>query len=314
VCDYFDVVEHPKILYLAREDSGERIQARIADIVKQWPEALVPGALRIIVRPKGFNMGTPEHMAWVRAQCREHGYTMLVFDTWTALSPGYDPMGAKEQTMLAQAVAGLTEDFGGCTVVVDHTRKNAGEGALSSAEILGPSQKWQNAETILIFADTSTPGRIEVFAEGKDLDEARFFLVVSPRGSIDPGVEKFTYAGSVEQAADASRLKGGKNCRKVLDAIVAKGSGLTLQQVMDQTNLGRSTVLSHVATLKAAKLVLDDALGHGYIPVVQGSEGEGVQGPSRTHSDSQTACSTPQPTPEAGRGVQGVLPHIETQK
>ena len=51
--------------------------------------------------------------------------------------------------------------------------------------------------------------RIEVFIEGKDLETRRFFLTVSPQGS---GEEKFAYAGSAEELADAQRQVGTQNC------------------------------------------------------------------------------------------------------
>ncbi len=267
VLGMFDIVARPKILYLAREDSGGRVRDRIEDIVRHWSESIPAGAMSVVVRPKGFNLASPEHLAWVREQCRLFGYTMVVFDTWTALSPGSDPLGAQAQTDLAQAVARFTEDFDGSTVVIDHSRKNRPEGTtLSSADILGPSQKWQAAETVLMLADTKETGRIEVFAEGKDMDEARFYMMVSPRGTDDPNVEKFSYAGSVETAAEASRLKGGKNCQAVLDAVVEAKNGVTPAQIVERTGLAKPTVTRHLATLRGAKRVMADPLGHGYIP------------------------------------------------
>jgi len=203
LCERFKISASPRILYIAREDSKGRIKERIADIVSAWPRKPDPRTYTIVVRPKGFNIASPEHMAWVRAQVAEYGYEMVVFDTWTALSPGADPLGAKEQTVLAQAMASLTEDIEALVVSVDHSRKNRPEGTvLGSADILGPSQKWQAAEAIIMLSDVKgNDHRLEVFVESKDADTERFYLDVSPRGSKR---EKFAYAGSVEAMAEAS--------------------------------------------------------------------------------------------------------------
>jgi hypothetical protein len=271
--DFFDIKHRPKILYIAREDSGGRVKERIGDIVRHWKAPIRAGGMKVIVRPKGFNLGAPKHMAWVLDQCQTHGYTMVVFDTWTALSPGHDPMGALAQTTLAQAVAHFTETFDGCAVVVDHSRKNRPDGTtLSSADILGPSQKWQAAETILMLADTKETAKIEVFIEGKDLDQSRFYILMSPRGSDIPDLEKFTYAGSVETAAEASRATGNKNCQKVLAVVLEATMGITHAQIMEKTSFSKATVTRHLGTLLEAKQVMSDPLGHGYIPYQAGQE------------------------------------------
>src|SRR5713226_2544769 len=73
------------------------------------------------------------HVAWLRDTCRE-GITLVILDTWTALSPSADPTAAADQAKLSAAVVQLAEDIAGAVVVVDHSRKNRPDGqALSSA-------------------------------------------------------------------------------------------------------------------------------------------------------------------------------------
>ena len=134
-------------------------------------------------------------------QCRALGVTLLVLDTWTALSPTADPMAAKDQAALAAVVVDIAEAIDGAVVVVDHSRKNRGEGEpISSADIFGPMQKWAAAEQSSCSTSPSDRRRLEVFIEGKDGETRRCFLTVTPKGA--PG-EKFTYAGTVEEIADA---------------------------------------------------------------------------------------------------------------
>jgi hypothetical protein len=113
--------------------------------------------------------------------------------------------------------------------VVDHSRKNRPEGqeTLSSADIFGPPQKWAAAEHIVMLRKVDNH-RVEVFVEGKDADTTRFFLAVSPRGS---GEEKFTYAGSIDEIADAQRAKGTQNRDAVHRLLLAGGVPMTLAEV-----------------------------------------------------------------------------------
>ena len=182
----------------------------------------------------------------------EHGITLLVLDTWTALSPTADPLGSKDQAVLAAIVVQLAADIGGTVVVVDHSRKNRPEGApLSSADIFGPPQKWAAAEHLVMLGDTEDRGRIELFLEGKDVDSGRFFLNVSGRGS---GTEKFTYGGSVEELAEERRALGEANRQAVLE-IVRKGDAAMsvgdIAQVLEATDrkLSKDTIGRHLAAL-----------------------------------------------------------------
>jgi hypothetical protein len=70
--------------------------------------------------------------------------------------------------------------------------------------------------------------RIEVYVEGKDIDSSQFFLEVSPRGS---GLEKFTYAGTVAELADAQRAIGDRNRQAVRQAVVTSASPASKDQI-----------------------------------------------------------------------------------
>jgi hypothetical protein len=257
VADKFTIIERPRVLYICREDSGGRVQKRVEDITRAWDVGKVePGRVRVVVRPK-FDLSNAAHLKWLKAECAEYGIGFVILDTWTALSPGSDPLGAADQTKLAQALAQFTQWFEGCTLVIDHSRKNRPEGSsLSSADIMGPSQKWQAAETVIMLADTDQEGRLEVYVEGKDLDDARFFLDVSPRGS---GAEKFTYAGSVEAAERARKAKGDGNRAKVKQAVLQNPKGLTQAEVQEKTGLGRTAAYKHLNALVEAQEIQREA-------------------------------------------------------
>lgn len=263
VAEHFAINHRPKVLYVCREDSGARLRARIEDMTRGWDGASAkPGAARFIVRPK-FDLANPEHMDWLEEVCSQHGTGLVILDTWTALSPNSDPLGAADQTKLAQSLANFVQWFKGATLVLDHTRKNRPEGqALSSADIMGPSQKWQSAEHVLMLADTKTQGRLEVYVESKDVDDGRFFLDVSPIGDQ---AEKFRYAGSVEAATEARKATGQKNRGAVHELLLAHGKGLTLAEVEAKIpTLSRATLHRHLKKLVAAKqATVDLGVYHG---------------------------------------------------
>ena len=123
---YFPIRKRPVILYVAREDGGSRLQTRRDDILAAWATGPSAGTLKFLIRPR-FDLVNPDHVAWLIAQCRELGATLLVLDTWTALAPGADTLAAKDQAALAAVVVEIAEAIEGAVLVVDHSRKNRGE-------------------------------------------------------------------------------------------------------------------------------------------------------------------------------------------
>jgi DNA-binding transcriptional ArsR family regulator len=231
VAGHFTVRHRPRVLYVSREDSGPRLQERRAEILSSWELRPSEGSMLVAARPR-LDLLNPHHVGWLRQTCVQHGIGLLVLDTWTALSPGADPLGAKDQAQLAATVVQLTEDIDGAVVVLDHSRKNPPEGAaLSSAEIFGPLQKWAAAEHIVMLRKVGRNEelrRLEVFIEGKDADSARLFLDVSPRAS---GKEKFSYGGSAAAVIEQRREIGDQNRDAVFQAVVRAGGWVTVEDV-----------------------------------------------------------------------------------
>ena len=220
VAGHFTIRKRPVIVYVAREDGGSRLQSRRDDILSTWPTGPGAGVLHFLIRPR-FDLLNATHVASLIAQCRDLGASLLILDTWTALSPAADPMAAKDQAALAAVVVDIADAIEGAVIVVDHSRKNRAEGEpISSADIYGPLQKWAAAEHIVMLDLTTDRRRLEVFIEGKDGETRRCFVSVTPKGASG---EKFTYAGTVEEIADAQREKGNQNRDAVLRALGAAG-------------------------------------------------------------------------------------------
>jgi hypothetical protein len=203
-----------KIVYVSQEDPGGRTEQRRDEIVAAWGQRPAAGRLTFLIK-EGIDLLNPAHVTELRNLCLELGATVLVLDTWTALSPTADPLAAKEQAQLAQIVVALADAIGGLVIVVDHARKNAPDGGPQTlADLFGPSQKAQRAEHALLLRMIEGPERrIEVFVDGKDGDGIeRFFL---ERSAKDSNLEKFTYAGTVQAVAEKNREIGVQNRARV---------------------------------------------------------------------------------------------------
>ncbi len=264
VARHFPVLAQPRILYIAAEDGGPRLQERRDEILAAWGGARpAPAAVRFLIRPM-FDLLDPAHVAWLRDLCQVEDITLVILDTWTRLSPTADPMAARDQARLAAIVIQLAQDIDGAVAVVDHSRKNRPDGQpLSSADIFGPLQKWAAADHVVMLDATGDPHRLEIFVEGKDGDGGRFFLDISPHGSC---TEKFTFAGTVAEIADAQRAIGDQNRENVLAVVLAAGQPVSLSDVVATlaargTPLAPRTVQTHLTALNRARRLI--ATGKG---------------------------------------------------
>lgn len=289
VAAHFAVRQSPRILFVSREDGGSRLQARRDEILAAWGCQPAPGALRFLIR-EPVNLQDPSDMAALVATCKQDDIRVLVLDTWTALAPGSDPANPQAQADLARAVVALAAAIDGLVVVIDHLRKNPPDGSLSVADIYGPTQKAQRAEHAIVLRRLeghADPRRVEVLIDGKDLDATvRFYLDRSPAGS---GLEKFTYGGTVQAAAEKQRTVGQENRERVYGAVPAARPGATLEELANRltaakTPLSQTTLRTHLRALIAAGRV--QKVGRTTLSrfwrtdTADGS----VEGPSREHS------------------------------
>jgi AAA domain/DnaB-like helicase N terminal domain len=295
VAEHFVIQDRPRILFVSREDGRGRLKARRADILAPWgltSAEVDPGRLRFIVR-EPVNLLDPADVAALGALCAREGITLVVFDTWTALTPGADPDGSKEQATLARIVVELADRIGGLVVVVDHTRKNV-PGGVALADIYGPGQKAQRAEHALVLRRVEGEARrVEVLVDPKDLDDRpHFFLDISPMGSA---VEKWLYAGSAVTRADKMKSVGDANRDRVLAAVLSSPGWASRAEVEATlakagTPLSRATVAGHLRDLvETGKL---DQAGEGKARRYRGAgAAESSKGPSRTNE--QTEAESP---------------------
>ncbi len=233
VAGKFEVLHHPKVLYVSAEDGRGRIKKRKRDILAGW-DGLTPerGMVKFLAQ-EAVDLADPAHVERLRQICLDEGRTILVLDTWTACSPTSDPLGTEAQSRLAQAIRTLAIAINGLVIVVDHTRKNRPDGAEPGpSDVFGPSQKWQVADHVLMLTQTDD-GLVLQFT-GKDFETQQHVLRVSPEGS---GVDKFTYLGTPEELAEERKAKryGEQVEISIVDAVAAATGPMTAGEILAQT-------------------------------------------------------------------------------
>lgn len=274
IADHYRILLRPKILYVAKEDPGQRLSDRITDIIRPWGGVLPgPGLLTVIIQQM-VDIRSETHMAELTRLCKGEGYTYVVLDTWTALTPGADPMGAADQTLIAQRIVQLQLDIGGLVNALDHSRKNPPEGKpLSSADIYGPQQKWQAAEQILMFGpgDDREMGHGHMYVEGKDVEPS---TVKIERSRIGADTEKYVYAGIVEKQAEASKGKGDKNYQACIRAVEESVMPVNAEQVAEKVSLSVKAARNHLQeAVEQNRLTLIPRTGKGSDYYQQNREG-----------------------------------------
>lgn len=259
-------VEPVKVLYLAREDPARRVQERVLEINDSYGLPDMPEGRVCSLILEQFSLTEPEHLEWLAAQVRGHGFELVILDVLNRMIPGTDEQDSADMSKVVRLLEGINRTLKITMVLVDHTRKPpAGPGTRrdnqepSPFDLKGSVAKYGCADFMWCLARTPQPGRLQMYVENKDSDRRpTFFIDVSPIGKLDElgqPVPKFTYGGDVETLRDGAKELGDRNRSDVLKALEADGGWCSTEDLAAQTNLAKRTVQTHLKSLIESGMV-----------------------------------------------------------
>lgn len=180
------------------------------------------------------------------------GFDFVIFDVLNRMIPGLDENSAKEMAMLVSVLEELNRELKVTLPLVDHTRKPTGIRAGRNRQepnpfdLKGSIAKYGCADFMICLSRTAQTGRLQVYAENKDIDQRlSFFVDVSPK---DSGRPKFSYAGDVQKLFEDMRKLGEENRKRVLSVLADELQSIA--EIADKVRLKVSTVRSHLSILE----------------------------------------------------------------
>jgi hypothetical protein len=241
-----------RVLYIAREDPGHRIQARIKELCTGCGiQNISKGQIKFLVRER-VNLLNPEHIKWFKKVVQENGFDVVILDVLDRMMPDVEGNSTKEMSPVISILEEINRGLKLTIIILDHTRKptanrrqGRNEQALSPSDLKGTTSKYGLADYCILVSRTRQEGQIRLYAENKDHDEHIGILVsVSAKDSGDP---KFVIAGDVAEFAQAKKLEASLNHDKILAAI---GSDwISRKDIGRAVQLASSCLNRHLAEL-----------------------------------------------------------------
>jgi hypothetical protein len=247
------------VLYLALEDTGRRLQARLAKVLgpDDAPEGLIL-ATRCKPLPLG---GDADISVWLK---HHHGAQLVIIDVLARVrgpSSRDIPPYEADYHALARAKA-IADEHGVPFVVVHHTRKAAGEDFIDT--ISGTHGLAAAADSILVLKRIRGKADAILHVTGRDVEEASYAL----RFAADIGAWQLLDVPAAEVTVGDTRAK--------ILAYVRQHEGSAPKEI------AYATGLDYGLTKKTCRRMADDAQldtdGHGayFLPVASVSYGSGV--------------------------------------
>ncbi len=241
-------VESGPVLYLALEDTGRRLQARLSKVLAG---AAAPEALTFVIDcPPLFAGGSEQIAAWLEA----HPDARLVIIDVFAKLRGYAPpsLSAYEADYRAVgAVKNLADHYGVAVLLISHTRKMRSDDFLD--DVSGTTGIAGAADAILVLKRARGEADGVLHVTGRDVDEAEYAM----RFAADLGAWQLLDGPAVDLALPATRAA-------ILGYLRQHGSA-TPKQIAD--GLGKEPDLIRKTARRMAEDRQLETDGHGrYFP------------------------------------------------
>jgi hypothetical protein len=247
-------VEQAEVLYLALEDSRQRLKARITLMLHDFPATnLFHAAVSWPRMGKGF-FEVLDH--WLRA----HPQTKLVIIDTFAKIRGFQRPGSslyEKDYLEISAIKAFADEHGLAIVLVHHLRKGDAQDTLDL--VSGSVGITAAADTILIMTRNRGDAGANLYATGRDIEEKNLALKFNP----------VTLGWEVTEAAVEDAL--GQEKQVILHILQKTASPLKLGQVAEAVEKKKPVVHKHLAALIGDGLVIQPAYGF-YEAVVEGGK------------------------------------------
>jgi RecA-family ATPase len=242
----FNCIDVPQqeTLYLALEDSNQRLKTRIIKILQNYPATkFFHSALSWPRMDKGF-LATLE--SWVQI----HPHVKLVFIDTFAKIRAFKRTGSslyEKDYLEIAALKEFADKHSLAMVLIHHLRKGSAQDMLDL--ISGSVGLTAAADTILILTRERGEGAANLYATGRDIEERNFTLKLNP---ANLGWEITDAA--VENAISQEKLE-------ILELIKQSAEPLKLGQIAETLQKKKPVTHKHLASLINEGLVQQPAYG-----------------------------------------------------
>ena len=255
-----EIAKTEKVLYVDLELSSKQFQMRYYDSASKKVHVFPANFSRAEIDPElmlGANLET-EILESIEKAAKK-GVKFFVVDNITFICNGAES-GAKAALFMKQLVR-LKKRYGLTTIVIAHTPKRRGWKPITQNDLAGSAKLINFFDAGIALARSANDTNLRYLKQVKvrtgefqyDSDNVLLMDV-----NKDDGFLKFDVLGTGREEDHLNALAGGEAANEILDILMMQRDGMTVRQIAEAMNIGKSTVQRRIDQAKKSNITVPE--------------------------------------------------------
>ena len=254
------IAETEKVLYVDLELSSKQFQMRYSDTATGKTHVFPSNFQRAEIDPElmlGANL-EQETLDSIEKAANQ-GVKFFIIDNITFICNGTES-GAKASLFMKQLIR-LKKRYGLTTIVIAHTPKRRGWKPITQNDLAGSSKLINYFDAGIALARSANDTNLRYLKQVKvrtgefKYDEDNVLLLDVNK---EDGFLQFDVLGTGREEDHLTALAGGEAANEILEILMMQRDGMSIRQIAEAMNMGKSTVQRHLAHAKESNITIPE--------------------------------------------------------
>ena len=251
------IAKTDKVLYVDLELSSKQFQMRYSTgkthiFPENFQRAEIDPELMVGANLEQETLDSIEKAA-------KQGVKFFIIDNITFICNGTES-GAKASLFMKQLIR-LKKRYGLTTIVIAHTPKRRGWKPITQNDLAGSAKLMNFFDAGIALARSANDTNLRYLKQVKvrtgelryDADNVLLLDV-----NKDDGFLKFDVLGTGREEDHLNALPGGEAANEILEILMMQRDGMSIRQIAEAMNMGKSTVQRHLAYAKESNIKIPE--------------------------------------------------------
>ena len=265
-----EISKTEKVLYVDLELSSKQFQMRYSDTASGKTHVFPDNFQRAEIDPE-LMLGADLEQETLDSieKAAKLGTRFFVLDTLSFICNGSES-SAKAGLFMKQLIR-LKKRYNLTTIVIAHTPKRRGWKPITQNDLAGSAKLINFFDAGIALARSANDTNLRYLKQvkvrtGEFLYDADNVLLLDV--NKDEGFLKFDILGTGRADDDLNALEGGEGASEILEILMMQRDGMTVRQIAEAMNLGKSTVQRRLDMAKKSNITVPEGQSVPTVPVV----------------------------------------------
>lgn len=265
-----EISKTEKVLYVDLELSSKQFQMRYSDTASGKTHVFPDNFQRAEIDPE-LMLGADLEQETLDSieKAAKLGTRFFVIDNISFICNGSES-SAKAGLFMKQLIR-LKKRYNLTTIVIAHTPKRRGWKPITQNDLAGSAKLINFFDAGIALARSANDTNLRYLKQvkvrtGEFLYDADNVLLLDV--NKDEGFLKFDILGTGREDDHLNALEGGEGASEILEILMMQRDGMTVRQIAEAMNLGKSTVQRRLDMAKKSNITVPDGQSVPTVPVV----------------------------------------------